>query len=439
MLIAVCAAIGMGVVGGGPAVAADGLDRDALRDTAALEVARDDAVRVYASDFGVSESVARRVLEEQAKGAGLEEDVQEVVGVSSFSQVTFTDGRYNVYVTDGAGDAARRVVAERGFAQAAVVRDVAWNADDLVAALRRTDAALAARMSVEQFQVTTADGRLQIALAPSVDETATREAAGVAEATTDARQVPVKVVRAGREFGSASLHYTPTGYGGPPWIAGSINTSLADNAGYSYACTTGFYSRALGNYFLTAGHCLFTGGHSTRRVCYSRGNCVNAGVDVGGYTNIGGDAGVIASWDVWPPYPAMLDWTNPVNAGIAVFGISPIAYGKFYCRTGIGTAIAGHSATTCGINTGLTVARAAGYPSSGVTVQTLRGNICGFGADSGGPYWDPYIGHAIGIHNGTRNMAGGYGQGCGTDMQLWYTDAGNAAASLGVRIATIYG
>ncbi|MGB7157299.1 MAG: hypothetical protein WBD40_04485, partial [Tepidisphaeraceae bacterium] len=263
--------------------------------------------------------------------------------------------------------------------------------------------------------------------------------AGAVRAGGADRQLPVRVVRADREFGRTRLQYTPTGYGGSPWIAGMGNKTIPDSGGYSRICTTGFHARAIGNYFLTAGHCLFdgVGGSPYRQICTAYMRCTTAGVDVGGYAGYGGDAGVIASWDVIAPYPAMLDWTNPVNAAIAVFGAGTSVYGKYYCRTGIGSAGAGHSATTCGRNAGMAIAHDPTYGSRGMLAQTLRGNVCAFDGDSGGPVWDPYIGWAIGIHNAASAPWGYSNNGCGDQMTLYYTDAKPAATTLGVTIATL--
>ncbi|MGB7158202.1 MAG: hypothetical protein WBD40_09060 [Tepidisphaeraceae bacterium] len=410
-------------------------DEVSQEHAASLKASQDAAVRTYAEDYGVSATEARQVLEEQAKGKDLGMVLPRELG-KSFAQVTFTGGRFNVYVQEGGDvDHAHQLLTERGISATATVHEVSWNATDLMDGLRSAHDALAARMSTRRFRVTAVNGALEISLAPSAEETAERLVASTALTTESEQNIPVKLVRANSEFGEPTPAYTLPGYGGPPWVAGMLNKPAGDRAG---PCTTGFHARALGNYFLTAGHCLFNGGTPYRQICTSSANCFTAGVDVGGYVNWMGDAGVIASWDVMGPYPAMLDW-NQRYVGVGVFGYSTSIYDFFYCHTGIGSHQHGHSATTCGRNKGTTIANYDPFPDgSRMVVQTLRGNVCSYAGDSGGPIWDPYVGYAIGILTGAdwTRASGPFG-GCGTNMIVYYTDAVPAARALGVTIATL--
>ncbi|MGB7157298.1 MAG: hypothetical protein WBD40_04480 [Tepidisphaeraceae bacterium] len=391
------------------------------------------AVKAYARDYDVTATRAQAVLEMQARGTDLSEVLPEALG-SSFGQVWFRDGRYDVYVQKG-GDVAlaRELLAERGVSSTAIVREVPWNAADLRRELGAVHGRLPHQSDADEAFVATADGGLEITLARSASDATARAAADAGRRTASEAGVPVDVVRADHELGTPTRMYALPGYGGPPWIAGMLNRPTDDSAG---SCTTGFYARAIGNYFLTAGHCI---GNRTpyRKVFRSPGSPVNVGIDVGGFDNTWGDAGVIASWDVMAPYPAMLDWTNPVNPAIAVFGASLSTNGFFYCHTGVGSHLAGHSATTCGTNRGYGPITFPGYPNEVFYRQIYRGNTCGWVGDSGGPVWDPFIGHAIGIFEGGQGGSA-FNGGCGTNMILYYTDAKPAAATLGVTIATIY-
>ncbi|MDO8213196.1 hypothetical protein [Conexibacter sp. CPCC 206217] len=90
----------------------------------------------YAKAYNVSVDKAREILDEQAKGEGLPEELRKEIG-ESFGQVWFNNGRYVVEVGPGGSVAAvRRAVEGRGLATDTVVREVGWNETTLNAALR---------------------------------------------------------------------------------------------------------------------------------------------------------------------------------------------------------------------------------------------------------------------------------------------------------------
>ncbi len=344
------------------------------------------AAESYANDYGVDIARAREVLKEQAKGAGLMEELRRELG-SDYGQVWFKNGRYVVYaVGTNVLSRARAAIEQRGIVEEPTLHDVPWNAADLTAGLKQLSKGLGTEIESRHVSVSVAQGGLRVVLSPDTNDAAAVSAA--ADAVTSKRQVPIGVTHSAHALPSADPAYALPGLrnAGEPLIAGLYyRTPVNPSTGIYYICTLGFVSHAVGGtFYLTADHCLnsFSGGQ--KQVCGVNWRCTTFGADVGGYMTGDLDAGVIGDSGVIGSYPAMLDWLNPwITDGV---------YGA---------------------------------------------NLCIFGGDSGGPLRSPNNGYATGILSGSSDVLQRREGGCGTYMHMFYTDAAHAASVLGVTISTL--
>lgn len=394
--------------------------------------ARAVAVEAYAKEAGVSRDQAREVLEVQARASDLPDALRKELG-QSYGQMWFVGG--HVFVAVGPGgdlEVAQRVIADHGLAAATTVERVRWNETGLRAAFDAVGRALVEEVRAGTATPVIVGGGLRVvvaarpsaALRDTVEEAARR---GAVE-----HDVPYSIVESSRESLKAAPAYTLPGDGWP-LIAGM--RYISDTG---YQCTLAFRTYSPSNSvvsFMTAGHCQESG---WRYACTDAVTCSHFGYDAGGYVSGAGDAGIVILTEAaWATYPAVLNWLDQYQ-GVGVFGASDSAFGGFYCHTGMGSASRGWPGTTCGTNNGTARVSYSDYPGVVLVLQQMSGMyLCAIRGDSGGPVWNIYNGHAIGMTSGGMPVDTCGNAGAGTSTTLYYTDVRPAARAFGVQVLTL--
>jgi len=394
------------------------------------------AVAYYTRTYGVDEAEARQRLENQVMVPNLQGMLKGQLG-SSFSQLWF-DNAAGQWVLDTTSPTASNAVGSLMSSVASGVsyriQHVAFNREQLIAAVKQLAEELPATIPSGQFTVGVGEGAVDLTLASGQPSGAADTA--ITKLAAEGNPVPVRMTRSPESSLSATPAVSCSQF---PWcndIVGGVDVFFKSG----YECSAGYYVRSSGDPYplvLTAGHCdIVAGNYGEWGTCNGTGGCGWYGHQIPFYYygNGGGDAGLIED-DSYGIYPGYVNWTYYHSVStLKSYETEPAPDGTVVCMQG-----AHAPGTSCGTitdNNDWGVEYAADPPL--LPKETLNGMIqvtgaCILRGDSGGPADLASVEEAAGL-----NSAGHYSESeCTAENKSNYLEPINRAiAQLGVSFET---